>query len=182
MRIIFIHYFIIAGEDDFKEYKRNYENVFTYKSGLPKMISNSLKIKKNYIEIDEFDQQERQVFNYGHSFGHAIESLSDYTIPHGIAVSFGMDMANYISVKRKHLSETVRFEIRELLEKIWTGYDIKNMDIEKFAMALSKDKKNVGKELRLILCKGYGKVFKTAQNLDNEFIGWLEEYFKYELN
>ena len=47
--------------------------------------------------------------------------------------------------------------------------------------ALSKDKKNVGKELRLILCKDYGKVFKTAQNLDDEFKGWLKDYFKTEL-
>ena len=49
-------------------------------------------------------------------------------------------------------------------------------------MALSKDKKNVGKELRLILCKDYGKVFKISQNLDAEFKGWLKDYFSYELN
>jgi len=176
------HFFVVSGENDFKQFKMNYENGLKDKSVLATMISKSLKIKKNYIEMDEFDQRERQIFNYGHSFGHAIESLSDYKVPHGIAVSFGMDMANYISVKRNHLSDAVRFEIRELLEKICRGYHIKNMDVTKFALALSKDKKNVGKELRLILCKGYGKVFKTAQNLDDEFIGWLEDYFKYELN
>jgi len=175
------HYFVVAGEKDFKEYKRDYEDALTNKNILAKMISNSLKIKKSYIEIDEFDKRERQVFNYGHSFGHAIESLTDYAVPHGIAVSFGMDIANYVSVKKKYIPMQTRNEIRELLEKIWTGYNIKNMDLEKFALALSKDKKNVGQELRLILCKGYGKVFKTAQRLDNEFKGWLRDYFKYEL-
>ena len=144
------------------------------------MISNSLKIKKGYIEIDEFDKKERQVFNYGHSFGHAIESLTDYAVPHGIAVSFGMDMANFISVKRKLLDKNIRLEIRDLLEKIWKGFDISGLDLEKFATALSKDKKNVGKELRLILCKGYGKVFKTAQQMDHQFKGWLREYFEEE--
>lgn len=176
------HYFIVAGEKDFKEYKKDYTKVFSDKSVLVKMISNSLKIKKGYIEIDEFDQNERQVFNYGHSFGHAIESLTDYSVPHGIAVSFGMDMANYISTKRNQLSEVIRYEIRELLEKIWNGYDIKNIDVEKFAIALSKDKKNLGQQLRLILCKGYGNVFKTAQNLDDEFKEWLKDYFNKELN
>ena len=176
------HYFVVAGEKDFKEYKQDYENVFSDKNVLAKMISNSLKIKKSYIEIDEFDQRERQVFNYGHSFGHAIESLKDFSVPHGIAVSFGMDMANYISVRKNYLSKDIRYEIRELLEKIWTGFDIKNLDVEKFAEVLSKDKKNVGKELRLILCKGYGKVFKTAQSLDDEFMGWLKDYFSNELN
>ncbi len=176
------HYFIVAGEKDFKEYKMDYEDALTDNNILAKMISNSLKIKKSYIEIDEFDQHKRQVFNYGHSFGHAIESLTDYAVPHGIAVSFGMDMANFISVKRKFLKNSVRLEIRDLLQRIWSGYDISNLKLDKFAMALSKDKKNVGKELRLILCKDYGKVFKTAQNLDAEFKGWLKDYFSYELN
>ena len=85
---------------DFKEYKQDYDNALTDKKVLAKMIYNSLKIKKSYIEIDEFDQNKRQVFNYGHSFGHAIESLTNYAVPHGIAVSFGMDMANFISVKK----------------------------------------------------------------------------------
>ena len=176
------HYFIVAGEKDFKEYKMDYEDALTDNNILAKMISNSLKIKKSYIEIDEFDQHKRQVFNYGHSFGHAIESLTSYTVPHGIAVSFGMDMANFISVKRKFLKNSVRLEIRDLLQRIWSGYDISNLKLDKFEMALSKDKKNVGKELRLILCKDYGKVFKTAQNLDDEFKGWLKDYFLYELN
>ena len=172
------HYFVVAGESEFKEYKQDYKNALIDKKILLKMISNSLRIKKDYIEIDEFDKKERQVFNYGHSFGHAIESLTAYEVPHGIAVSIGMDIANYISVKRGILSQTVRFEIRELLEKIWEGYDLKNINITKLLTALSKDKKNVGKELRLILCKGYGKVFKTAQNNDDEFKKWIKEYFE----
>jgi 3-dehydroquinate synthase len=176
------HYFVVAGENNFKEYKRDYEGALTNKNTLAKMISNSLKIKKGYIEIDEFDQNKRQVFNYGHSFGHAIESLTDYAVPHGIAVSFGMDMANFISVKKKYIPMQTRYEIKELLEKIWIGYDIKNIDVEKFMIALSKDKKNVGNELRLILCKGYGKVFKDAQGLDDEFRDWLKDYFSNELN
>jgi 3-dehydroquinate synthase len=175
------HYFVVAGEKDFQEYKQDYENVLTNKKILEKMISNSLKIKKRYIEIDEFDQRERQVFNYGHSFGHAIESLTNYAVPHGIAVSFGMDMANFISVKRKLLKNSIRLEIRDLLQSIWSGYDISDLKHDKFALALSKDKKNVGNELRLILCKDYGKVFKTAQNLDDEFKGWLKDYFSNEL-
>ena len=175
------HYFIVAGEKDFKEYKMDYEDALTDNNILAKMISNSLKIKKSYIEIDEFDQHKRQVFNYGHSFGHAIESLTDYAVPHGIAVSFGMDMANFISVKRKFLKNSVRLEIRDLLQRIWSGYDISNLRLDKFAMALSKDKKNIGKELRLILCKDYGKVFKTSQSLDDEFKVWLKDYFSNEL-
>ena len=175
------HYFVVAGEEDFKRYKQEYPMALQRKDVLSGLVARSLEIKKSYIEIDEFDRKERQVFNYGHSFGHAIESLTDYGVPHGIAVSFGMDMANFVSVKLKYLSEETRREIRELLEQIWDGYTINNLSVEKLAVALSKDKKNVGKELRLILCKGYGKVFKTGIQLDSQFMGWLEEYFDKEL-
>ena len=93
-----------------------------------------------------------------------------------------MDMANFISVKMGLLNSHVRTEIRELLQEIWKGYDIKSLDVEKFCGALSKDKKNVGSELRLILCKGYGKVFKTPVKNDEVLKSWLMEYFAKELS
>jgi len=176
------HYFVVSGEKNFKKYKQDYTSAITDKKVLANMIAKSLGIKKSYIEIDEFDRNERQVFNYGHSFGHAIESLTDYSVPHGIAVSFGMDMANFISVKMKLLDSKIRLEIKELLQKIWQGYDIKQLDAKKFCGALSKDKKNVGGELRLILCKGYGKVFKTPVKNDERLKNWLVEYFNSELS
>ena len=176
------HYFVVSGEKNFKKYKQDYASAINDKKVLANMIAKSLGIKKSYIEIDEFDRNERQVFNYGHSFGHAIESLSDYSVPHGIAVSFGMDMANFISVKMKLLDSKIRLEIKELLQKIWQGYDIKQLDVEEFCGALSKDKKNIGDELRLILCKGYGKVFKAPVKNDERLKNWLVEYFNSELS
>ena len=93
------HYFIVAGHSEFKSYKDNFNKLLSNKLIYDEIIYQSLKIKKSYVEIDEFDQNERQIFNYGHSFGHAIESMTHYNIPHGIAVSFGMDIANFISLK-----------------------------------------------------------------------------------
>jgi 3-dehydroquinate synthase len=175
------HYYIVAGEEDFMRYKREYDLALNDKNVLAGIIARSLEIKKGYIEIDEFDQKERQVFNYGHSFGHAIESLTDYRIPHGIAVSYGMDMANFISVKLDYIPESIRFDIRELLKKVWKGTSIEDITLDKFKVALSKDKKNIGTELRLILNKGYGKIFKDAMKMDDRFTTWLEEYFTNEL-
>jgi len=175
------HYFLVSSKKDFDDYKLNYNKALSDQSLLPKIISRSLLIKKKYIEIDEFDQNERQIFNYGHSFGHAIESLTNYKIPHGIAVSFGMDMANFISVKMGFLKESIRKDIREFLKQIWCGYNIENLDIDKFCNALSKDKKNIGDELRLILFKDYGKAFKTPVKNNSQFHDWLVEYFNKEL-
>ncbi|OPZ99895.1 MAG: 3-dehydroquinate synthase [Bacteroidetes bacterium ADurb.Bin408] len=175
------HYYIVAGEQDFFRYKNDYPLALKNKEVLAGLIARSLEIKKQYIEIDEFDQKERQVFNYGHSFGHAIESLTDYRVPHGIAVSYGMDMANFISVKLGYIPEKVRIDIRELLSQIWQGFPIGDIAIEKFKAALGKDKKNVGTELRLILNKGYGEIFKDAMKMDDRFTAWLKEYFENEL-
>lgn len=176
-----LHYFIVSGKSDFDFYKNNYKKSYTDKNILAKIILRSLKIKKRYIEKDEYDQNIRQVFNYGHSFGHAIESLTNYKIPHGVAVSFGMDIANFISVKMGILDKEVRDEIREVTEYIWEGYSIKSIDIESFKYALSKDKKNVGTKLGLILNKGFGEVFKNVMEPDHNFTLWIKEYFDNEM-
>ncbi len=172
------HYFIIAGEQDFKRFKEDCHFALTDKNILSGLIARSLEIKKGYIEIDEFDKKERRIFNYGHSFGHAIETLTNYEIPHGIAVSYGMDIANFISVKLGYISEEFRMNIREHLKQFWRGTSIKNISIDMYKNALSKDKKNVGSELRLILNKGFGNIFITNMKMDDQFVAWLNEYFQ----
>ena len=178
------HYFVVAGEEDFDRYKRDYEQALVDKNVLRGVIARSLEIKKSYIEIDEYDKNERQVFNYGHSFGHAIESLTSYGIPHGIAISVGMDMSNFVSMKKGYITSEVRQNSRELFEKIWDGYanQVKRLDIDSYLVALSKDKKNKGPLLGLILNKGYGKVFKDFTENDMIFRSWIVEYFANELN
>ena len=64
------------------------ENIFL------RLIRESLKIKSSIIQIDEFDQGLRKVFNFGHTFGHAIEAATKNQIPHGIAVLFGINICH----------------------------------------------------------------------------------------
>ena len=59
-------------------------------AALEALVINSLESKKHFIEIDEFDKNERLLLNFGHTFGHAIEGASHYGIPHGIAVGLGI--------------------------------------------------------------------------------------------
>lgn len=175
------HYFVVSGKEDFNRFKSEYPQALKDKNILTGLINRSLEIKKSYIEIDEFDTKERRVFNYGHSFGHAIEALTKYEIPHGIAVSYGMDMANFVSVKLGYINEDLRMHIRELLQQVWEGTSIKDINLEEFKKALSKDKKNVGTELRLILNKGLGNIFQDKMQMDDRFTVWLKEYFDTQL-
>lgn len=176
-----LHYFVVSGEEDFKFYKANFRQAFTDKAVLASLVERSLQIKKGYIERDEFDRNIRQVFNYGHSFGHAIEAMTHYRVPHGVAVSYGMDMANFVSVKLGLIPTLIRDEVREIVVNFWPGFEIHDLNVDTFIKALSKDKKNVGTKLGLILNKGYGKIFKNVMDNDETFRMWMVEYFENEL-
>lgn len=175
-----LHYYVVGGKEDFEFYEGNVDMAMTYDAILSTLVHRSLEIKKSYIEIDEYDKNERQIFNYGHSFGHAIESITNYAVPHGIAVSYGIDMANYVAMKMGMLDGGVRDRIRKVTEKFWSAEDLKDVTVEKLIAALKKDKKNKGDKLGIILCSDYGKLSKHMLNADETFKGYLEEYFRKE--
>lgn len=175
------HFYLVSGEKDFQRFKSEYQEALVNEEVLKGLIKRCLEIKKGFIEIDEFDRKERQILNYGHSFGHAIESITNYNVPHGIAVSYGMDMANFCSVKFGYISNDLRKNIRALLVNIWSNMSINDIDVCDFEKALSKDKKNISSEYRLILTRGIGKMFKVGVKPNQEFSSWLEEYFDTQL-
>jgi 3-dehydroquinate synthase len=128
-------------------------------STLTDIIQLSLKSKQYFVEIDEFDAGARRILNFGHSFGHALESASNYRIPHGVAVLIGM-----IAACRHPLSE-VTHQTQKLIEFSLTlskkvskeiVTDISSVDFEKFSQALARDKKNSEFDLVLVLPKAKG--------------------------
>jgi 3-dehydroquinate synthase len=78
-----------------------------------------LNQKRHFVETDEFDRGIRQYLNFGHTFGHALESASAYKIPHGIAIGLGMLMANLhpLASKRAEI-DVLNRTIRNLLSQI----------------------------------------------------------------
>jgi 3-dehydroquinate synthase len=121
---------------------------------ITKVIQLSLSSKKYFVEEDEFDTGIRKHLNFGHSFGHAMESASDYMIPHGVAVLVGMIAASQHPLSKAN-NETQRLVAKSLTfsktidEEI--VQEISKMDYERFSKALSKDKKNSNADLVLIL-------------------------------
>jgi len=74
-------------------------------TGFQKVIYHALICKKWFIEIDEFDQKERLLLNFGHTFGHALEAGTNYKIPHGVAIGIGMLVAVCFSRQRKEFTD-----------------------------------------------------------------------------
>jgi 3-dehydroquinate synthase len=78
------------GSESFSRYLSHRPQPGMDGEALERVILESLLAKKYFIELDEFDQKERLLLNFGHTFGHAIEGASNYGIPHGIAVGLGI--------------------------------------------------------------------------------------------
>ena len=73
---------------------------------LPNLIRASLEVKRSIIEVDEYEKDLRRILNYGHTFGHALETLTDHAVPHGLAVAWGMDLVNHLAWKHMPVGRT----------------------------------------------------------------------------
>jgi 3-dehydroquinate synthase len=176
-----LHYYLYAASPVFDELIRDYAMIIRDRALLMKYILESLKIKKTVIEIDEFDRGERNKFNYGHTFGHAIESITDYTIKHGQAVTVGMDLANYMSMKLGLIGPEVFQLIHKKLSLNFPEFDWNRINIDQYLDFLANDKKNIGDNIGCILANGPGMLIKQQVPLDNHFKEMICAYFTSEL-
>ena len=160
----------IDGPASFDQIAQNYQSLFYDDKLLIQYIRRSLEIKKAIIEQDEFDRNIRQVMNYGHSFGHALESATNYKIPHGIAVTIGMDMANYVAMRAGITTEEHYSRMHGVLRENYIDFVEEKILLASFLSAIAKDKKNMGNtHLSLILPNQDGLITKTSLPLDSTF-------------
>lgn len=167
----------IEGPAAFDEIAGAYPDLFRNKDTLRRFIRRSLEIKKRYIEEDEFDRGPRNVFNYGHTFGHAIEAATEFAIPHGIAVTIGLDMANFVSARLGVGTDAHFVRMHPVLTRNFSGFERHPVPMADFLAAIAKDKKNVGSgSVTLILPDQDGRIGKRTQANDARFAGICAEY------
>lgn len=174
-----MHYFLNSGFGIAEKFMAEYKSFFHNLSLLTPFIKQSLLIKKAVIEVDEFDTGLRHIFNYGHTFGHAIEAITNYRIPHGQAISIGMNIANFISLRKNMISSQQFEEMYSLLKPNMPEFKIDLQNIDDYCAALSKDKKNVGMKLGCILTEGAGEMKKCFLDIDDEFRSLLLNYSEF---
>ncbi|MDB4877483.1 MAG: 3-dehydroquinate synthase [Gemmatimonadetes bacterium] len=144
----------IDGIAAFDRLAVDFDRLLIDREVLTSYIRSALRIKQRFIQIDEFDVGIRNVFNYGHSFGHAIESATSYAVPHGVAVTIGMDMANYIAAQRGLLPEAQYARMHPILRANYAEYSHTPIPFDAMWAALMKDKKNTSTALGLIFPVG----------------------------
>lgn len=126
-----------------------------------KIIKRSCEIKSYVVSKDEREGGLRQILNLGHTIGHGIEKLSNFLIPHGMCVAFGIFFESLISMNNGVLSEMDFQRIENLLKKFGYFEEIsilKNLDFNELLKILLYDKKNVSREIRVVFLERIGKV------------------------
>lgn len=167
----------IAGPEAFDRIAADYDTILKDPAVMRAYILRSLEIKKGIIEQDEFDRGLRNVMNLGHSFGHAIESATDYAVPHGIAVTMGTDMANFVAARLGLAGEEHYRRMHPTLAKNYRGFEATAVPREQFFSAIGKDKKNTDAKLNLILPNTQGRVGRVECDNDTRFHEACEDYF-----
>lgn len=155
-----IKYGLINDASFFDWIEKNIEVILSrQKDAILFMISRSCTIKAKYIERDERDQGSRGLLNLGHTFGHALESLTCYKeMMHGEAVAMGIYWASIISQKLGWLNTKDVERIKILLNQFGLTLELKfNLNLEQIIEQLKFDKKNQGKGLRLVLLEKIGQ-------------------------
>ena len=120
---------------------------------IEKLVYDSVFIKSSIVRRDEKEKGERRKLNFGHTFGHAIEKTSG--VPHGEAVSAGIQVATALSVKRGQLPVEDAKRIEQLLEKMKLPTRFQ-LDRQRVLDALQKDKKREGDNIHFVLLHGLG--------------------------
>lgn len=123
-------------------------------------IRDSIRIKSEIVSRDPKESGERKKLNFGHTIGHAIESLfierNERTLLHGEAVAIGMICEAYISTRLAGLSEDCLNEIKENILWYFSFQELNAMDDHRILELMRHDKKNSGGEIRMVLLEDIG--------------------------
>ena len=165
---------IIYDQKFFNWLNRNSKDIFKLKYDvLYKAIYKSVSIKKTYVVKDEKEKLKnkysRAILNFGHTFGHALETYYNYNkrLTHGEAISIGMMIATKISYKLNYLSLQDVIKIKNHFIANSLPIEDKEMYNKKIFQIIYKDKKNTDDKVNFILLKSIGKSFlKSKINLN----------------
>lgn len=179
-----VKYGLIADVEFFEYLQANYKKIFTRDDEtLTYIIAKSCQAKADIVAQDEKEKGVRALLNLGHSFGHVLESDTNYSnsLNHGEAVAIGMVMAAQMSANLGFLHPAKVDIISDHLIKSGLNLDLmaikKDWNRNNFANILQKDKKNSAGKLNFILLNEIGSAF-VAKDVDiNEFYKVVDSYF-----
>jgi len=129
-------------------------------SALAHIILTSCRHKAEVVMADETEQGMRALLNLGHTFGHAIESMTSYTtFLHGEAVAMGTLMAARLSEQLGYAGNGIETQIRQCYQLAGLPITIPSFSADAWLDAMGHDKKNIGSQIRYVLLRSIGDAF-----------------------
>ena len=140
---------------------------------LTSLIADAVRVKARVVERDPFEMGDRAWLNLGHTFGHALELMSSYTLRHGDAVALGMIAAAEMSASLGHCDAALPPRIAAAIERL--GLPTRHtFDPAAALAAMGTDKKRRGRSLRFVLIRRIGEVFVTDDISEAAVVAALE--------
>jgi 3-dehydroquinate synthase len=131
---------------------------------LHKLIVEAILIKRDVVESDPFESNQRKMLNLGHTFAHAIEQVSGYQVSHGNAVALGLVAAANLSARLSHCKVDFQQYIEEILIRLGLPIRIPSyLPIQSIISAMGNDKKISAGRLNFVLVRQAGDVFISDQ-------------------
>lgn len=134
------------------------------------MVEGSCRIKRHVVEEDPTEQGIRAWLNFGHTIGHAVEKLKNFTLSHGECVAIGCMAAAYLSEKRGKLTESELKDIRKVLKSYQLPVCTEGLDAEKILSATKHDKKMDAGKIKFVLLSRIGEAYVTKDVTDDEIL------------
>lgn len=148
---------LIKDKDYYKWLKENSGKIKSLEMDiLEKMVVRSCFIKKEVVEKDFHEKGDRALLNFGHTIGHAVEKLMDFSLLHGECVSIGMKYALKLSVSAGYITPLEEAEITELLESFHLPVDYSGLKKDDLLNTVLMDKKMESGTLKFILLRDVG--------------------------
>jgi shikimate kinase / 3-dehydroquinate synthase len=122
------------------------------------VLERAVAVKARVVELDEREAGLRMLLNFGHTLGHAVETLSGYrSVLHGEAVSMGMVFASRLSERLGLAPEGTAERLEQLLRRAGLPTELPPLDRRAYLSALRVDKKKRDARIRFVVLKGIGE-------------------------
>ncbi len=153
-----VKYGVIMDEELFCDLENNVSSLkslnLEYYTGI---IARCCQLKAQIVTADERENGLRGILNYGHTFGHALELVSNFAIAHGEAIAIGMNIAAELAFSAGLTDSVTVTRQRNLLSALQLPCRIPaNMDIEEIYCGMMQDKKKVGSTVKLVIPRRIG--------------------------
>lgn len=142
-------------------------------------IKESMMIKEKVVSIDFKEENIRKTLNFGHTIGHAIESLfleQGSLVPHGEAVAAGMICETYLSCLEGLINRETCDNIINTIRKFYPVLNIQNFTDEALISLMTNDKKNASGKINFSLISAVGSGIYDYQSTEKNIIESIEFY------